>query len=469
MILRPGSPPQLSSATSSRKALTSKRFHCASVFDIESFYTFTFFWPGFPKSFISTVPTGIWITSRLIRGALGTESAYVGSAAAVFHVDIISATANRGAAYEPYNTGAAAVTKASAAQPRKVGVKIMARRGFLCCIGIAGLAGLVAVRPAPVRPARSLDSRPPNSVLLDRFTEGFQAQPERFQYTQLHMGTQVRITLYAPDRDTAESAAEAAFKRFAELENIMSDYRPNSELMRLCDRAGGPAVPVSKELFFVLERAADLSRKSNGAFDVTVGPLIRLWRAARKSGRLPDPADIALAKPLVGWKKVTLNSRRRTVRLAKPGMKLDLGGIAKGYANDEAMKLIRARGVRSAMLESGGDILVSDPPPGRSAWKIEVANPGVGVEKKVFEVKNRAIATSGDTEQFVEIAGRRYSHVVDPKTGIGLTSRTAATVIAPTGILGDSLATAMCVLGKTKGERLAKKYRGVTAYIRQVK
>jgi thiamine biosynthesis lipoprotein len=288
---------------------------------------------------------------------------------------------------------------------------------------------------------------------------------QRYQYTQLHMGVQVRITLYAPDEPSAERACAAAFRRFAGLEDILSDYRPSSELMRLCARAGGPPVPVSPDLFLVLERAADLSRRTGGAFDVTVGPYMALWRKARKTGKLPAAADLQTAARLVGWRKVRLDEEKRTVQLLVPGMRLDLGGIAKGYAGDCAQAVLKQHGVTRALVEAGGDIVVSGPPPGKDGWRIEVAS--AGPEKRTVSLANAAISSSGDTEQFVEIAGRRYSHIVDPRTGLGLTDRIAATVIAPDGITSDSLSTAVSVLGPERGPALARTYKGVLVTVRR--
>lgn len=286
----------------------------------------------------------------------------------------------------------------------------------------------------------------------------------RYQYTQLHMGVQVRIVVYAPSRAAAETACEAAFERFAQLDQTLSDYRPSSEINRLCDAAGGPPVRVSRDLYRVLERAQQVSRRSGGAFDVTVGPLVALWRAARKSGRLPADPELRAARALVGWRKVRLLPRERAVRLATPGMRLDLGGIAKGYAGDCAQAVLRRRGIRSALVEAGGDIVVSDAPPGRAGWEIEAQERG---GTRTLVLANSAVSTSGDTEQFVEVDGRRYSHVVDPRTGLGLTTRVAATVVAPDGLTSDPLSTAVCILGPEKGPAFAAAWKRVRATVRR--
>jgi thiamine biosynthesis lipoprotein len=298
--------------------------------------------------------------------------------------------------------------------------------------------------------------------------EGATAALQRHEYAQLHMGVQARLIVYAPDSESAAKAAKAAYSRVAELEDIASDYRPTSELMRLCAKAGQGPVKVSDELFTLLAHAQDVGRRSHGAFDVTVGPYVQLWRAARKTKQLPSPQALAEARQCVGWERMKLNARDQTVELMTPGMRLDLGGIAKGYAGDEAIRVLREHGIRSALFEAGGDIVVSAAPPGTKGWAVEVVGEG-SAAKRVVKLANRGISTSGDTEQFVEIEGVRYSHVVDPRTGLGLTQRYATTVIARDGITSDSLSTAACVLGPHKGAMLVGSYRGARASIRRMK
>jgi thiamine biosynthesis lipoprotein len=287
----------------------------------------------------------------------------------------------------------------------------------------------------------------------------------RYTYTEYHMGVDVRLVVYAPDKPTAERACTAAFERFAELDTIMSDYRPDSELMRLCAKAGGPPVPVSRDLFTVLQRAQEVAQRSDGAFDVTCGPLIALWRQARKTHVLPLPDALALARTRVGWRKMVLDARRRTVRLLVPGMKLDLGGIGKGYADDCAQQALQRHGITHALVEAGGDIVVSGPPPGETGWKIQVANAAKTPQAPVLLFTNRAISTSGDTEQFVEIGGKRYSHIIDPRTGQALTDRIQVTITAPNGLTSDSLSKVVSVLGQAKGEPIVKTYHGIEIFV----
>jgi FAD:protein FMN transferase len=288
----------------------------------------------------------------------------------------------------------------------------------------------------------------------------------RYTFSQYHMGVDARLVIYAPNQEAAEKAGAAAFARIAALDSIMSDYRRDSELMRLCARAGGPPIRVSPDLFLVLQRAQKVSRESNGAFDVTVGPLIALWRAARKTAVLPAPAEIERARRLVGWKKVRLNQSKRTVQLTVRGMKLDLGGIGKGYAADEAQRVLKKHGIKHALVEMGGDIVVSSAPPGTEGWTIRVPNAGNDPQPTDRHFADRALSTSGDTEQFVVIGGRRYSHIIDPRTGQALTKRVQVTVIAPNGLTSDPLSKVVSILSEQDRNKLLKSYPGTTAFVR---
>jgi FAD:protein FMN transferase len=282
----------------------------------------------------------------------------------------------------------------------------------------------------------------------------------RFEFTQVHMGTEFKIILYAPDADAAAQASNAAFDRIATLDTIMSDYNPGSELMQLCQRAGGPPEHISDDLFRVLSQAQELSQRSSGAFDITVGPVVRLWRVARARGQLPDPDRLAQALKLVGYKNLRLDLRNGTAELLKSGMLLDLGGIAKGYAADEAIAVLKAQGIQRALVAGAGDIAASASPPGKHGWVIEIA-PLDSQDKtaaRFFLLHDGAVSTSGDSEQHLDVARVRYSHIINPKTGYGLTGRSSVTVVAAKGITADSLATAVSVLGPERGLELIKTY-----------
>lgn len=282
--------------------------------------------------------------------------------------------------------------------------------------------------------------------------------PTRFEFSKPQMGAPFRIVLYAPDASLAEAAANAAFRRVEALNQIFSDYETDSELNELSRTAGaGKAVSVSDDLWRILVAAQRFAELSDGAFDVTVGPCVNLWRKARREQKLPDPARLAEALKAVGYKKLELKSR--TARLLVPDMKLDLGGIAKGYAVDEAMKVLKKHGVRSALVGAAGDISVSDPPPGKSGWQIEIGSP-----PKIVSLSRAAVSTSGDTFQHLEVNGVRYSHIVDPRTGIGITNQLMVSVIAPDSTTADALATAISVLGREKGTAFAKRFRRISVH-----
>lgn len=291
------------------------------------------------------------------------------------------------------------------------------------------------------------------------------AQFVRREYSELHMGGAVRLVLYAPSDSAARAAARAAYGRIARLEDIMSDYRPDSEVRRL-GRRHGEWVVVNDELFDVLALALRVAEETDGAFDPTVGPYVALWREARRAGRLPPAGDLADARRRVGWRKVELDSTRRAVRLDGAGMRLDLGGIAKGFILDRARETLAQHGVASVLLEAGGDVVVGEPPPGRPGWRIEISGAGPEVAARASSLAGAAVATSGGTEQFVVIDGARYSHVVDPRTGHGLTNGLVATVIASEGALADALATALTVLEGARAAALLRRHTSVIAELR---
>ncbi len=290
---------------------------------------------------------------------------------------------------------------------------------------------------------------------------------QRHTFSSPHMGTLFSITLYASDPATAKQAATAAFARVAQLDRIMTDYNPQSELMQLCRRPAGVPVRVSPELFEVLQRALQVSGISEGAFDVTVGPYVHLWRTARKSRILPSPEEIAAARQVIGFEKVRLDPRSQTVTLAVSGMKLDLGGIGKGFAADAGLKVLRGLGIRRALVAASGDLAIGDPPPGRAGWTVAISSIGAGesAPAKTLLLHNAGVSTSGDAEQFVDIGGIRYSHIVDPRTGIGLTDRVQATVIARDGTTSDALAKVVCVLGAARGMAAVETVPGAAALI----
>jgi thiamine biosynthesis lipoprotein len=295
-----------------------------------------------------------------------------------------------------------------------------------------------------------------------------EAEPKRFEYQQILMGVPVRIVVYSPQEPLANAAVHAAFDRIRRLNLIFSDYDDDSEVSRLC-RTSGPGRPVrvSPELAFVLADSLELSHRSEGAFDVTVGPLVGLWRKARRTKQLPSPQALAAARERVGYQSIRFDPRLQTVELLKADMRLDFGGIVKGYAADEARAVLTSRKLPRALVALAGDISAGEPPPGQLGWKIGIQ--GIGPADAPLDefvlLRNMAVSTAGDTYQFVEIGGKRYSHLVDPKTGSGITRRVSVTVIAPTGLASDGLDSAAAILGPEKGLKLLEGTSGVSGRI----
>jgi len=297
--------------------------------------------------------------------------------------------------------------------------------------------------------------------------------PLRLAETRRFMAVPWTVTVHAADEATGRRAVAAAFAEIARIEAILTDYEPESELSRLSAAAptAGP-VSVSEDLWTVLVRAGEIRDATDGAFDLTVGPLTTLWRRARQSGRLPPADKRAAAQAAVGGASLALDPQRRTVHLTRPGMRLDAGGIGRGYALDRALDVLAAHGITSAMIDCSGDVVVSGPPPGAPGWRIAVrpfaaattAERGAGDPPIApLVLAHAAVTTSGDAYQFVEIDGVRYSHIVDPRTGLGVTGQTAVTVIAPDATTADALATALSVLGPEAGRNVMRRFPGCAA------
>jgi len=261
------------------------------------------------------------------------------------------------------------------------------------------------------------------------------------------MGLTVRIVLYAPDEDMALDAAKAAFVRIRELSRLMSDYDPDSELRQLCRTATAEhAVRVSDDLWRVLVAAREVSEATGGAFDITVGPVVAVWRKARALRELPTEDEMHEALRSTGYEHVVLDRDRQTVRLTAPNMRLDLGGIAKGYIIGQALRMLVDRGCPSALIDAGGDLTLGDAPPEKDGWRIALAGLTSAPPETYLCLANAAVATSGDKWQFVEVNGLRYSHIVDPRTGKALTGRRSVTVVGRDSTTTDAWATALNVL-----------------------
>ncbi|MCC5907841.1 MAG: FAD:protein FMN transferase [Balneolaceae bacterium] len=306
------------------------------------------------------------------------------------------------------------------------------------------------------------------SVLLPVLVTGQDLQ--RYIFNSAHMGTRFSVTLYADDETEANEAAEAVFERIEELNQIMSDYLEDSELNRLASTSGsGEAMELSDPLFEVLYEAYQISEKTDGLFDVTIGPLTKYWRFLR---RMPEPelsSEDQLRELLdrVGYQYMELDEARQSVKLDKQGMELDLGGIAKGYAAEEAVRVLRERGIYSSLVDGGGDITLGDPPPGRDYWDVAIPK-NMGQNQSSFislNLTGKTVTTSGDMFQFVEIDGQRYSHILDPKTGLGAVSQIQATVISNKGTWADAYASVLTLLEPEEGIRLIDSLENTEAVI----
>jgi thiamine biosynthesis lipoprotein len=251
------------------------------------------------------------------------------------------------------------------------------------------------------------------------------------------------------------------------LNAVFSDYDSDSEALRLSHAAPMERpLPVSPEMWTVLERSLRLSQRTGGAFDVTIGPLSRLWRRARRRREIPSPDRLRQAVAAIGHQHVRLDSEAHAVKLSVPGMRLDFGGIAKGFAADEAIRTMRKLNVQRCLVNAGGDIAMGEPPQQQTGWRIGVAPlEADDPPSRFLRLSNCGIATSGDAWQSVEIGGKRYSHIVDPRTGIGVVDRSSVTVVARDCMTADSLASAVSVLGPRQGIELVEQTCGASCLI----
>jgi len=292
------------------------------------------------------------------------------------------------------------------------------------------------------------------------------ADAVRVSETRPLMGVEWTLTVHAPTAPAGRQAIDAGFDEAVRLERILSDYDPGSELSRLSASSSAQTpVPLGDDLWHVLVRSKEICRQSHGAFDITVGPLTTLWRQSRRSGHLPRPDKLKRAMAAVGGDGIMLDPDRRTAQLTKPGMRLDLGGIGMGYAADRVLATLEGLGIPSAMVDASGDIVVSGAPPHAAGWRIRIAGlgPNGGKRHETIMLTHAAITTSGDANQAVEIDGKRYSHIVDPRTGLGVAGPAAVTVIAPDGATADALATAASVLGPEAGMEVVAQFPGCAA------
>ena len=311
------------------------------------------------------------------------------------------------------------------------------------------------------------------------FLAGRAKQVEGDSGHRLVMGTFVRVVAVAADSIIADKAIEGALAEIENVDKLMSDYKSDSEISQVNREGFARAVKVSRPTYEVLQRSIEFSKLTGGAFDITVGPLVDLWRSAKKKSAVPSEEELAAAKAKVGFEKVILDDQKQTVRFAVEGMRLDLGAIGKGYAVDKAIEAAQRAGALGAMVDLGGHIrCFGKPARGRKKWLIglqdpkavknpEFQAPGLSESGILLTLKltEQAVATSGDYQQFVLIEGRRYSHIINRRTGISAGGLSSVTIIADSATDADALATAVSVMGAEKGLALIETIPGTEAIL----
>ncbi len=293
------------------------------------------------------------------------------------------------------------------------------------------------------------------------FSADTNKQVERDSGYRLVMGTFARIIVIAEDSNTAKKCIETALAEIHKVDDLMSDFKSDSEISRVNKDGFKTAVHLSQSTYEVLQRSIEFSKLTDGAFDVTVGPLVDLFHSAEKKQVAPTKEQIAQARSKVGFEKLKLDEQNRTAKFSVDGMRLDLGGIAKGYAVDKAVEAMQTCGAIGGMVDIGGDIrCFGAPPEGRNHWLIGLQNPNLEKETAgrniVLKLKltNGAVATSGDYQQYILIEGKRYSHIIDRKTITSTKGLSSVTIIADNATDADALATAVSVMGTEKGLEL---------------
>lgn len=285
------------------------------------------------------------------------------------------------------------------------------------------------------------------------------AQLRRFSFQENKMGGPFAIVLYGEDSVRAVKLSQKCFALVDSLVEIYSDYLPESELNRLCRSAGSDApFKCSAALFDMLLLSREAFEKSRGSFDITLGPLTHLWREYRKAKKFPDSIVVKEKLSLTGFGKLRIDTINQTTLLIQKGMQLDLGGIAQGYIAQKTIDLLNRNGIANALVDVSGDVVCTGNPPGKKGWTIAVSIPKSerALLSRQLLLSNRAVTTSGDIRQFIEHDGKRYSHLIDPATGYGLTAQRNVTVIARDGTTADWLTKACSILPQKQAMRLAQ-------------
>lgn len=282
-------------------------------------------------------------------------------------------------------------------------------------------------------------------------------KPETFQKTETIMGTVVTVTVAADSAEKGNAAIDEALDEIKRLDRMMSLYKDESEITKVNMAAGRQPVKVLPEVIEAVEEGNKVSEMTHGAFDVTIGPLVVLWQMRLKEGKVPSDSEIRAVITRVGYKNIVIDKKKSTIFLSRPGMILDLGGVAKGYAADRAAAVLAAKGIKNAIVSVAGDIRVMGRRPDGRAWRIGIQHPR---EKEktiaVLELSDISISTSGDYERFQVINNKRYHHILDARTGLPSTGVESVTVIGDRGAVTDPLTTALFILGPKEGIKIAK-------------
>ena len=285
------------------------------------------------------------------------------------------------------------------------------------------------------------------------------AQLKRFQFSEPKMGSPFNIIFYHTDSAEAVLIAKQCFSIVDSLNNIFSDYSSESEVGKLDLQPNQTDIKVSDELLSMIIRSKAAWERSGKTFDITLGALTNLWRKAKKENRFPTATEIKTAKDQTGFKNLVINERSKTILFKKPGIRLDFGGIVPGYAAQRVIDHLKTKNINKALADASGDIVMGDAPPEKEGWVIGINLPENENEiwDKKLELKNFAVSTSGDVYRYIVHNGVRYSHIIDPGTGYGVTSQRNVTVITKYGADADWLATACSILPIKKALALAKK------------
>lgn len=297
------------------------------------------------------------------------------------------------------------------------------------------------------------------------FFEGCGNQSTTYTRTMEKIGTFVQVMVIASDEDTAEAAFNAVFEEFDRVNDLMSAHRDDSELARINKSSGVKPLRVQSDLVDILDISLDYARKTGGEFDVTIGPVLRLWGFYRNKGHLPSEKELREAVSLVGWTDLSVDKKNSTVFLSRKGMALDLGAIAKGYAVERAEKRLRQMGIKNAMINAGGNLYAIGDKDG-SGWNIGIRSPEKEDIYATLHVKDIAVATSGCYERFFDLGGKRFCHIIDAHTGMPIDNGIlSVTIVAPSATDADAMSTSVMLLGPEAGFHLLENSAGIEGLI----